>query len=72
MGVVIDSWNNADMIRALGAVMNGETFFDPQISQERVKEFYIDVQGERWMDVMRKYFASRGSETHQVERMAYT
>ena len=56
MGVVIDSWNNADLISAMMAVMNGELFFDPKLAAKRVKEFFIEVQGERWMSLMREHF----------------
>jgi len=67
MGVVVDSFNNADLVRAMAAVMKGEISFDPRISKERVQEFFVDVQGERWMNVMREYFASRESQARQVQ-----
>jgi glycosyltransferase involved in cell wall biosynthesis len=56
MGVVVDSWNNAALICAMEAVMNDEISFDPNLARERVKEFSIDVQGARWVNLMREYF----------------
>lgn len=57
MGVVIDSWNNADLTGAMAALMRGDIFFDPSLSTERVKEFNISVQGPRWINFMREHFA---------------
>lgn len=56
MGSVIDSWNNADLISAMVAVMKGEIFFDPHLARQRVLEFSIDVQGPRWIDSIREHF----------------
>jgi glycosyltransferase involved in cell wall biosynthesis len=57
MGIVIDSWNDADLVRAMLAVMKGEIHFDARLSAERVREFYIDAQGPRWASLMREHFA---------------
>ena len=56
MGVVIDSWNNDDLIRAMEGVMCGEIPFDPLVSRERVKEFSLEVQGARWKGFLQEYF----------------
>jgi glycosyltransferase involved in cell wall biosynthesis len=72
MGAVIDSWNNADLIQTMVAVMKGEIFFDPQVSKERVREFFIDVQGERWVELMRKHFPDREGYARQLETLAHT
>lgn len=61
MGVVIDSWNNSDLIAALARVMRGEINFSPQRARERVKEFDIDVQGPRWEELVRKHLAGKGA-----------
>lgn len=56
MGVVLDSWNTPDLVGAMRAVMRDGVGFDPKASRERVREFYVDVQGARWEDFMRQYF----------------
>jgi glycosyltransferase involved in cell wall biosynthesis len=61
MGVVVDSWNTSDLVGAMRAVMRGEVGFDPGVSRERVREFYVDVQGERWENFMRRYFGHKES-----------
>ena len=57
MGIVIKSWNNSDLITAMAAIMSGQTDFDPAVSRTRVREFFIEAQGERWLRIVRKYFA---------------
>lgn len=56
MGVVIDSWNTSDLVSAMRAVMRGEVGFDAARSRERVREFYVDVQGARWENFLRQHF----------------
>lgn len=56
MGVVVDSWNTVDIISAMVEVMKGELFFDANIGAERVKEFFVDVQGVRWTNLLRERF----------------
>lgn len=58
MGVVIDSWNNSDLVAAMEGVMSGRIPVDHQVSRDRVKEFFIEVQGERWEGFMREYFGA--------------
>lgn len=72
MGVVVDSWDNANLVGAMAAVMNGDISFDARISKERVQEFFVNVQGERWMSVMREYFTSRESQARQLGGVART
>jgi glycosyltransferase involved in cell wall biosynthesis len=56
MGVVIDSWNDADLIQAMVRLMNGEIRFDREVAQSRAREFSIEVQGQRWLQLLTKYF----------------
>jgi L-malate glycosyltransferase len=58
MGIVIDSWNDVDLIQAMVRLMNGEIRFAPEIAQNRAREFSIDVQGQRWLQLLTKYFGS--------------
>jgi glycosyltransferase involved in cell wall biosynthesis len=61
MGVVIDSWNNKDLIEAMVRAMRGEIFFDPQVGRERIKEFSIETQGPRWLELLQQTFSTAGS-----------
>lgn len=56
MGVVIDSWNDADLIQAMLRVMNGEVAFDRTVAEQRAREFSIELQGKRWLDLLTNYF----------------
>jgi L-malate glycosyltransferase len=58
MGIVIDSWNNEDLISAMVKTMRGELFFDPEVGRKRVKEFSIETQGPRWLDLLEQSFSS--------------
>jgi L-malate glycosyltransferase len=58
MGVVIDSWNDTDLIQAMVRLMNGEIRFDPEVAHNRAGEFSIDVQGQRWLQLLTRYFGS--------------
>jgi glycosyltransferase involved in cell wall biosynthesis len=58
MGIVIDSWNDADLIQAMEQMMSGDIPFDPVFAKNRVHEFSIEVQGQRWLDLLTKYFGS--------------
>lgn len=56
MGVVVDSWNNSDLIKAMVGVMKREVSFDPKVGADRVREFFIDAQGQHWTALMNRYF----------------
>jgi hypothetical protein len=45
------------LIRAMAAVMSGETPFDPQAARRRALEFDIAAQGERWVRVVREHLS---------------
>jgi glycosyltransferase involved in cell wall biosynthesis len=56
MGVVIDSWNDDDLVYAMEQVMNGDVQFDSEVAKNRAREFSIAVQGERWLNLLTEYF----------------
>lgn len=60
MGVVVDSWNNSDLIATMASVMRGEIGFDAAAARERVKEFDIEVQGPRWERVVSDHLVPPG------------
>jgi glycosyltransferase involved in cell wall biosynthesis len=60
MGVIVESWNNSDIIAAMVGVMRGEVGFDPAVARDRVKEFDIEVQGPRWERVVSEHLARAG------------
>ena len=71
MGTIVGSWNVSDLVREMSKVMNGETRFDSLVARERVKEFFVGTQGERWLGLMRKYFpAERGEHVTDLEAVA--
>ena len=61
MGVVVDSWNNSDLIRAMLGVMRNEVGFDADAARERVKEFYVSAQAPRWEKIVREHLAGEGA-----------
>jgi hypothetical protein len=58
MGVVIDSWNDTDLIQAMVRVMSGDIPFNRVIAENRAREFSVDVQGQRWLQLLTKYFGA--------------
>jgi glycosyltransferase involved in cell wall biosynthesis len=62
MGVIVQSWNNSDLISSMARVMRAETGFDPAAAQARVAEFDIEVQGPRWESLVTGYLARAGVE----------
>jgi glycosyltransferase involved in cell wall biosynthesis len=58
MGVVIDSWNRADLIAAMERAMRGELNFDPAAAREQALRFNAPVLVKRWENIMRAYFGS--------------
>jgi glycosyltransferase involved in cell wall biosynthesis len=56
MGVVVNSWNDTDLIQAMVRVMNGEISFDRSIAENRTREFSIEKQGPGWLNLLTKYF----------------
>ena len=63
MGVVVDSWNHSDLIRQMLSIMKQEILFDPRISREKIRDFFIDTQGEHWLSVIQKHFPP-GNNSH--------
>ena len=57
VGVVVDSWNDCDLINAMLKVMNREIPFDAAVAKSRAAEFSIAVQGKRWLALLTDYFA---------------
>jgi glycosyltransferase involved in cell wall biosynthesis len=57
MGIVVDSWNDCDLIQAMLRVMNRDIPFDAALAKSRAAEFSVDVQGKRWLDLLTNYFA---------------
>lgn len=61
MGTVVNSWDSSNLIQAMVALMKGQTPFDAAIAKERVREFYVEVQGARWLGLLRKQFAPQAA-----------
>jgi glycosyltransferase involved in cell wall biosynthesis len=57
MGIIVDSWNDTDLMQAILRVMNDEIRFDPLVARNRACEFTIEVQGKRWLELLKRYFA---------------
>jgi glycosyltransferase involved in cell wall biosynthesis len=57
MGVIVESWNNSDLIAAMARVMRREADFDAAVASARVEEFDIEVQGPRWERIVGEYLA---------------
>lgn len=57
MGVVIDSWNRADLIAAMESAMRGELDFDPAAARARVLRFDAPVLVRRWEKIMHNHFS---------------
>ena len=57
MGVVVNSWNDGDLINAMLKVMNGEIPFNAAVAKNRAAEFSIAAQGKRWLALLQEYFS---------------
>jgi len=57
MGMVVDSWNDDDLINAMLRVMSGDIRFDPAVAKSRAAEFSVEAQGKRWLELLTTYFA---------------
>lgn len=66
MGVVVDSWNNSDLIAKMVSVMRGEIGFDASAARERVKEFDVGVQGPRWERVVSDHLMPPGGSLYGI------
>ncbi|MDX6443617.1 MAG: hypothetical protein QOH71_691 [Blastocatellia bacterium] len=58
MGVVIGSWDPADLTQAMIKVMTGEIPCDPNTSRTQAEKFDASIQARRWQEVMKSYFAT--------------
>jgi glycosyltransferase involved in cell wall biosynthesis len=54
-GVVVESWNNSDLIAAMLRVMRGEAGFDAAAARARASEFDAAALGPRWERVVREH-----------------
>ena len=55
MGIIVESWNDSDLIAAMLRVMRGEAGFDPRAASERAAEFDLGLLGPRWESVVREH-----------------
>ena len=55
MGIVVESWNDSDLIAAMLRVMRGEADFDPRAARSRAEELDIEALGPRWERVVREH-----------------
>lgn len=55
MGVIVNSWNEQDMIAAMLQVMRGDIYVNADISRARASEFDISVTVKQWERIIRKY-----------------
>ena len=57
MGTIVRSWNRADLVAAMGQVMDGRLSFDAAAARARAREFDVAARVEHWERTLEKYFA---------------
>jgi glycosyltransferase involved in cell wall biosynthesis len=57
MGVVVESWNVADLVEAMSAVRKGEIRVDQNILKERASEFDVSAQVRHLEELLQTHFA---------------
>jgi glycosyltransferase involved in cell wall biosynthesis len=55
MGVVVDSWNVEDIVKAMLQVMRGDIYLNEGVSRRRAAEFDVSVLVKQWERIIRKY-----------------
>ena len=63
MGVVVESWNVADLVEAMRAVMKGDILVDQNILKKRASEFDVSAQVRHLEELFQKYFAPQPAST---------
>jgi glycosyltransferase involved in cell wall biosynthesis len=63
MGTVIDSWNVADLVEAMRAVMNKQIPIDRDILENRAREFDVSIQVQHLEVLLRRHFAPQQPST---------
>lgn len=56
MGEVIDSWNIADLVKAMKALVSGSTETDEKLINSRAGEFNSKLQIKQWQNTMKSIF----------------
>jgi glycosyltransferase involved in cell wall biosynthesis len=56
MGVIVNSWNRADLVTALESAMKGEINFDPDFARKEVSQFDAPRQAIKWQSILGSYF----------------
>jgi glycosyltransferase involved in cell wall biosynthesis len=61
MGVIVESWNVSDIVRAMLQVMRGEIDLNAKVSRERAEQFDVSLQVRRWESLIQKYLVGTNS-----------
>ena len=61
MGVIVDSWNRADLVTAMENTMKGEINFDPGFARTQALKFDAPRQATQWQSIMRAHFSHDSS-----------
>lgn len=59
MGLVVESWNVADLVAAMLKVMRGEARHDAEVSRRRAAAFDTSVIVRRWEEILEAHFPAR-------------
>jgi glycosyltransferase involved in cell wall biosynthesis len=56
MGIVVDSWDSNDLVKAMQQIQQREYNYDERILIEAARDFGVKVQIDKWIDLMARNF----------------
>lgn len=65
VGLVVASWNAADLARACVRTMNGQIGFDPLAAKRRAAEFDVGARVKRWESLLEGYLSALRSSPNE-------